>query len=309
LVVAQRHTSAITATNPLSRKRPENKDTEITMDKNESTRVAAIAMESAMAEPDVNLDRIETWAAKARAEGASFAVFPEECITGSLNKSRMSLQQARAFAEAWQGRAKERLEAIGKKLAMTLVVGTIEPGGADGRLRNSALIVGPSGYLATFTKVHIPNGEQKWFEPGERVVVVKSQGWCFSVGICYDLNFPEIFRAAALAGADFFLLAVGCSGGPEDARRQRDTYARLMHASAVANAMYIFYANQVGEEYAGLAFSCDPDGEIIDSCIAREGMIITEVVRERIRAPREGGDPANVFRLRPDAYANPLIVG
>ena len=115
------------------------------------------------------------------------------------------------IAEAAAEQSVPFLESLCRELDMTLVVGTIEPAGE--RYRNSAYIVGPGGYLATFTKLHIPNEtERAWFEPGSQLPVVTSQGWTFGVGICYDLRFPEIFRTAAQEGADFFLLAVGASG-------------------------------------------------------------------------------------------------
>jgi len=73
------------------------------------------------------------------------------------------------------------------------------------------------GRLATFTKLHLPNAvEKESFVSGDLLPIVRSQGWILGVGICYDLRFAEIFRTAAQHGADFFLLAVGGSGGPRD---------------------------------------------------------------------------------------------
>ena len=56
----------------------------------ETVQVAGVAMHSAMGEPAVNLDRVETWLRRASRAGATFAVFPEECITGSVNKSELA---------------------------------------------------------------------------------------------------------------------------------------------------------------------------------------------------------------------------
>ena len=167
------------------------------------TYVASIAMHSAMGDPTTNLDRIAEWSSKAREQGAAFALFPEECITGSMNKSDIPPEESMRIAEAAAEQSVPFLESLCRELDMTLVVGTIEPAGS--RYRNSAYIVGPGGYLATFTKLHIPNAtERVWFEPGSQFPVVTSQGWTFGVGICYDLRFPEIFRTAAQQGADFF---------------------------------------------------------------------------------------------------------
>ena len=64
-----------------------------------TTKVAAIAMYSVMADPRANLTHVEDWVRKAHDKGASFALFTKECITGSMNKSDMSLAQIREIAE------------------------------------------------------------------------------------------------------------------------------------------------------------------------------------------------------------------
>ena len=185
----------------------------------DKTRIASVAMHSAMGDPATNLERIAEWSNRAHEQGATFALFPEECITGSMNKSDIPAAEAMEIAKCAADTSVTFLESLCRDLDMTLVVGTIEPGGA--RYRNSALIVGPKGYLATFIKLHIPNAtERTWFEPGNELPVVTSQGWTFSVGICYDLRFPEIFRTAAQQGAEFFLIAVGGSGGGKQSYAQ-----------------------------------------------------------------------------------------
>lgn len=64
-----------------------------------TTRVAAVAMHSDMEKPTVNLNRIEQWYLKAHKAHVRFAVFPEECITGSLNKSNIPLDEARRIVD------------------------------------------------------------------------------------------------------------------------------------------------------------------------------------------------------------------
>ena len=277
-------------------------------------------MHSAMGDPTTNLDQIAEWSREAREQGATFALFPEECITGSMNKSDIPPEESMRIAEAAAEKSVPFLESLCSELDMTLVVGTIEPAGE--RYRNSAYIVGPGGYLATFTKLHIPNEtERAWFEPGSQLPVVTSQGWTFGVGICYDLRFPEIFRTAAQEGADFFLLAVGASGRAdnvtpdgdqtEQAAEHRQLAAQVLPARAVDNALYIFYANQAGKSgnawFPGLAFAIDPNGQFIDEHAPEEGMIVTEVSRDLIEEARSSGCfTAN--EARPDLYASPQIV-
>src|ERR1043166_2789814 len=111
----------------------------------DETRVAAVPMDSVLGDPATNLSRIESWAEKARAEGATFAVFPEECITGSLNKTKMTFEEAREIVARAQRVAGPKLEALCRRLQMTLAVGTIEPCGD--RFGNNVIVVGPTGHL------------------------------------------------------------------------------------------------------------------------------------------------------------------
>lgn len=286
-----------------------------------TTRVAAVAMHSVMGGPSANLARVEHWCRQAHEQGARFALFPEECVTGSMNKSDLTMTEAQRIADDAVGRAVPRLESLCGELEMTVAVGTIEPG--NERVRNSVLIVGPKGYLTTFSKLHMPNPtEREWFEPGDELPVVTSQGWTFSVGICYDLRFPEIFRAAARHGADFFLLAVGGSGAAgkisadgdqtRQARHHRAMGMQLLPARAVDNGLYVFYANQAGvsgnAQFPGLAFAVDPNGELVAEHLPDEGMIVVEVSREVLAAARSGGC-CTVGEVRPDVYGAPVIVG
>ncbi len=267
----------------------EDSSTELTAD------VAAVAMHSEMGRPAVNLDRIEEWCIKAHKAHARFAVFPEECITGSLNKSDIPLDKARRIADKASKLAIPRLQAIARRLDMTLVVGTIECEGD--RFRNSALVVGPSGYLTTFHKLWLPNAtEEKYFIAGTTLLVVESQGWKLSVGICADLNHGEYFHTTASHGAELFLLPVGGSGAANlvtsdgDQTRQaeyhKSLHEKLMRRHAVDTGMYVFYANQAGHSgndwFPGLSLAVDPNGRLVDEHWPTEGMTVTRVSKSTI---------------------------
>lgn len=287
----------------------------------DTARVAAIAMHSVMGDPDANLDRVEQWMREAHAQGAAFALFTEECVTGSMNKSDLTFPEGMEIAKYAAAVTGPRLESLCRELGMTAVVGLIEP--AEERFLNSALIVGPEGRLATFRKLHLPNGtERKWFQPGDTLPVVTSQGWTFSVGVCYDVRFPEIFRAAALKGAELFFLPVGGSGHGElvgddgDQTEQAQAHVEevmyLLPARAVDNGLYVFFANQAGLSgrswFPGYCLAVDPSGRLVgEHTTGGEGMVVVEVskrvVKEAKKNPR-----CTVGEIRPEVYVNPTMV-
>src|SRR5262245_61444383 len=102
-----------------------------------------------------------------------------------------------------------------------------------------------------------------------------------------------MFRAAARAGAEFFLLAVGCSGDGTSATAAKwmPEYSKLMYNAGLSNGLPIFYADQAGPDRMSMAFSMDHLGNVIDSCAGREGMIVTEISRDAIQQVRAGRDP------------------
>ena len=267
----------------------------------ETVQVAAVAMHSAMGEPAVNLDRVETWLRRARRAGARFAVFPEECITGSVNKAELADGAVLAVIDTAGRLAVPRLEALCRELAMTAVVGTVERRG-DRRF-NSALVVGPDGYLTTYDKMWLPGGEREYFEPGKTLPVLDSQGWRFAVGICADLQRGDYFRLAAGAGAEFFLLCVAGSGMPElvgpdgdqtkQAEHHRALHTTLMSKWSAQSGLYIFYANQAGKSgpawFPGLVLVTDPHGQLVAEHLPTEGMVVTEVSRRALAAARPTG--------------------
>ena len=261
-----------------------------------SVLVAAVAMHSAMGQPAVNLDRVERWLRRASRAGAKFAVFPEECITGSVNKSALANDAVLAAIDTAARLAVPRLEALCRELGMTAVVGMVERRGD--RRYNSALIVGPNGYLATYDKMWLPGGEREYFQPGEALPVIESQGCRFAVGICADLQRGDYFRLAADAGAEFFLLCVAGSGMPElvgpdgdqtkQAEAHRALHVKLMRRWSAQSGLYIFYANQAGKSgsswFPGLVLVTDPHGRLVAEHLPTEAMVVTEVSRSVLTA-------------------------
>ena len=91
--------------------------------------------------------------------------------------------------------------------------------------------------------------------------------------------------------------------------RYADEYSRLMYPCAVANGLYILYADQCGPDRMNLAFAQGLDGKVLDTCMGHEGLAVVSVSRRDIRRAREAGDPTNVQHIRPEVYTNVQVVG
>lgn len=208
-------------------------------------RIACIQMEPHVGEKDANLARSLELIAEAAAGGASLVVLPELCNSGYVFETR---QEAFALAEAipggptteaWAGAAREH--------RMTIVAGIAE---REGRaLYNSAVIVDPQGYVGTYRKNHLWAAENLFFEPGNLgVPVFHTEIGRIAAVICYDIWFPEVFRLAALQGADILCVPTNWVPMPE----QPDNLPKMSNLLAIggahANSMFVAAADRIGVE-------------------------------------------------------------
>ena len=179
-----------------------------------------------------------------------------------------------------QGEAREDetfLAEIARKFSVATVGGVVSNGDA-GRGRNEALAFAPGGnLLARYTKIHpfSLGGEAQGHEAGTNIVTFEWSGIVIAPFVCYDLRFPEIFRAAARRGAN---LLVVIALWP--VKRQQH-WLTLLQARAIENQAYVVGVNRVGAEpqysYAGRSVVIDPHGVIIADAGEREHVLSAQI--------------------------------
>ena len=134
----------------------------------------------------------------AAAAGASVIVLPELAPSGYVFESQA---EARAAAEPAGGPTVTEWAAAAAGLGVVIVGGFAELGD-DGRLYNSAALVDASGTRAVYRKAHLWDAEKLVFTPGDTAPpVIDTELGRVGVMVCYDLEFPEWTRLAALDGA------------------------------------------------------------------------------------------------------------
>lgn len=160
--------------------------------------------------------------------------------------------------------------------------------GPDGRGRNMATITGPRGELVLeYAKMHpfsfgretefFTGGDQvatfDWTHAGSRAVVCPT--------VCYDLRFPELYRAGLLKGATVFALGSNWPGRREG---QRDA---LAIARAIENQAYVLVVNRAGSDphlsYLGGSIAVSPKGEILGKLNDEEAVLSVEIDLEALR--------------------------
>lgn len=131
----------------------------------------------------------------------------------------------------------------------------------DGSGANEAVAIGPDGgLLCRYRKIFpfSPSGEADAFTAGKEIRTFAWNGFTVAPLICYDLRFPEAFRAAAAAGADLFCVM---ANWPD---RRHAHWTTLLRARAIENQAFVLGVNRSGTDpyfhYAGGSMILDPQG-------------------------------------------------
>ena len=167
-----------------------------------SFRAAAIQMRSGT-NPEANAADLATYVADAAGQGAVYVQTPE--MTGSLQRDR------KALASVLKSESDDIIVRTASELAakhgIHLHIGSTAIARDDGKIANRAFLFGPDGNILTrYDKIHmfdvdLDNGES-WREsavyaPGADTVVIDLPFARLGLAICYDVRFPQLFRAQA----------------------------------------------------------------------------------------------------------------
>ncbi|HUB05096.1 MAG TPA: nitrilase-related carbon-nitrogen hydrolase [Solirubrobacteraceae bacterium] len=194
------------------------------------------------------------------AGGAQVVVLPELVNSGYVFASREEAQAAAAPADGTLLASWAREAARGD----TVVVGGFCERGPDGRVFNSSALVDGGGVRAVYRKLHLWADESRWFDAGDQPApVVETRHGRIGLGVCYDIEFPELTRGLALAGADLLALPTNWPRDPHppDGRPVLHSLAAM---TAYLNRVFVAVCDRCGTErgleFEGGSVIAGPDG-------------------------------------------------
>ena len=231
---------------------------------------------------------------------ADLWVLPELFATGY---QFLNAAEARELAELVpSGMTTQALIAYAARNECSIVAGLPELDGDN--IYNSAVLIGPDGFLARYRKIHLFYEEKTNFTPGDRPFPVVDIGIAkIGMMVCFDHLFPESARSLALQGADVIAHPANLV--------LPDLAQRTMSIRALENGVYTATANRVGTEaranesltYTGQSQVIAPDGEALVRL--SQDQVEVAVVEIDIAAARDKAITMHNDKLgdrRPDLY-------
>ncbi|NJD35113.1 MAG: carbon-nitrogen hydrolase family protein [Betaproteobacteria bacterium] len=260
-------------------------------------KVAAVQMISG---PDLapNLATAARLISEAAAAGAQLVALPEYFpLIGATDADRLAAREVDGG-----GPMQDFLAATARQHGIWLVGGSIPLLAQDpGKLRNTCLVFDPQGKrVARYDKIHLfgfNKGDESYdeaatIERGDQVVAFDSPLGRIGLAICYDLRFPELFRALAQLPSQLpsqlpnpvDLLVLPAAFTETTGRAHWEI---LLRARAVENQCYVLAAAQGGRHPSGRmthgnSMVIDPWGEILARMDKGEGVVIGELNRQRL---------------------------
>jgi nitrilase len=254
-------------------------------------KVAAVQMVSAPDWP-TNRAAAERLVRQAAEAGAGLVLLPEYfCLIGHADRDKLELAEA-----AGHGPIQDFLAALAAELGIWLVGGTLPVrGAAEGRVLNRSVVFAPDGHVAGhYDKVHLfafDNGRESYdegrvLEAGREPVALQAGPLRVGLSVCYDLRFPEFYRAMMRPPCDVICVPAAFTHTTGEAH-----WALLLRARAVENQCYVLASAQGGTHANGRrtwghSMVVGPWGEVLDELPEGEGFVMAEIEPKRLDSVR-----------------------
>jgi nitrilase len=256
-------------------------------------KAAAVQMASG---PNVsaNLTEVGRLIDIAAQQGADLIVLPENFAIMPVEEA----ERIKAAEEFGSGPIQEFISSKAMHHKAWIVAGTLGLKSSSGdKIHSTSILYNDSGeVIARYDKMHLfdvslENGEEyaesRIFEAGNNVTVADTPFGKLGIAVCYDLRFPELFRAMLDQGANIFALPSAFTS-----RTGKAHWEVLVRARAVENLAYVIAAGQGGyhvngRETHGDSMIVNPWGEILDRLPRGSGVVVAGIDRDmqqRIRA-------------------------
>jgi predicted amidohydrolase len=244
-----------------------------------------------------NVEKAVAWVERAvRETDAQLVVLPETVTTGFT--PNCPAEELWEHVDTLPGQMTEPVAEAARGLGVYIVFPTYERGPERGVVYNSAALFGPDGELLdVYHKTHLFPTERLsgggWSTPGHEPVVVETPLANIGLTICYDGDFPELYRSEAIRGAEVIVR-------PAALLRSFEIWETTNRARAYDNHVYIAACNAIGPDaggnyYFGHSMIVSPIAQVLALARGTEEIIAAELDPDPIKYVTYGAPTPMIF--------------
>jgi predicted amidohydrolase len=246
--------------------------------------LAAVVQMTSGGDSAANLAKAEALVGEAARRGAELVVLPENfALLGEHERDKFAVAESLDAG----GPILDAMRASAQRHRVALVLGGMPEKADERHVYNTCVYLDASGQIqAAYRKIHlfdvaIPDGaeyrESATVAPGREAVVAGAPHFGVGLSVCYDLRFPELYRALAQKGARVLVVPAAFT-----LHTGRDHWHVLLRARAIENLAFVLAAAQYGRHNArrvtyGHALIVDPWGHVLAEMGDHEGVAVAEL--------------------------------
>lgn len=258
----------------------------------QTTMTVACVQHCAVDDRGKNLQTLSVLIGKAADKGAAFVALPEAC--DYLTDADGGMESYAQPAESHE--ALSVLSSVARDRGLWLLIGSLTMRDDDGSIVNRSLVLDPAGEVRAFyDKIHmfdacVPgmklSNESSTYRPGSAALTVSLPWARLGLSICYDLRFPQLYRALAQAGAEILTVPAAFTRPTGEAH-----WHVLLRSRAIENGCFVIAPAQWGHHYGnrysyGHSLIVDPWGTVLADAGDSDGFITATLDLSRVQECR-----------------------
>jgi len=247
----------------------------------------AVVQFKALTNKENNLKKIISYMTKAASKHATLCAFPEFMMF--YTKSSQTPKELSNLSETINGNFISTIAKTAKENHIQVVGSFYEKSNKKNRVYDTSFVINTSGkVISTYRKIHLYDAlgfkESDKMMPGSKIAkpVTTSIGK-IGMMICYDLRFPEMSRALAIAGSEILIAPSAWVKG----HMKEEHWITINKTRAIENGCYVIAPDQVGNIYCGRSLVVDPYGKILLDMKKRQGVSFVDIDLKKVKQIRK----------------------
>ena len=247
----------------------------------------ALVQFKASVNKEENLKKIISYISKASSKKALLCAFPEFMMF--YTKSSQTSKELASLSETINGNFISSISKAAKENRIQVVGSFYEKSKKNNRVYDTSFVIDNSGkVISTYRKIHLYDAlgfkESDKMIPGSKITKpIGTSIGKIGMMICYDLRFPEMSRALALAGSEVLIVPSAWVKGP----MKEEHWITINKTRAIENGCYVIAPDQVGNIYCGRSLVVDPYGKVLVDMKKKQGIIFVDIDLKKVKEIRK----------------------